>query len=221
MTSWKNPVCILLKNEELRIICYTCLLPRPELPLERMLTVFIHCASGKAMCCGDRCSVQSVVYDISYLMTCTHITDTTLHLVISWGVFFLYLFADDLPLPQVKGKTDKLLRTSTDSSNAHWFLWRSLCSETLMSSRHISFWLHVLTVKLTTNSLLNMNGANSVYYGEIFIHLDRTGPLNHLNQMTISTFFNLLSVWNPFPILLLGEWIQCAQIRASVPSECF
>lgn len=99
MTSWKNPVYILLKNEELRIICYTCLLPRPELPLERMLTVCIHCASGKAMGCGDRCSVQSVVYDISYLMTCTHITDTTLHLVISWGVFLLYLFADDLPLP--------------------------------------------------------------------------------------------------------------------------
>lgn len=82
MTSWKNPVYSLLNNEELRIICYTCLLPRPELPLERMLTVLVHRASGKAMGCGDRCSpVQSVVYDISYLTTCTHVSDTTLHLV--------------------------------------------------------------------------------------------------------------------------------------------
>lgn len=81
MTSWKNPVYILLNNEELRIICYTCLLPRPELPLERMLTVLAHRASRKVTGCGDRCSpVQSVVY-ISYLMMCTHVTDTTLHLV--------------------------------------------------------------------------------------------------------------------------------------------
>lgn len=58
--------------------------------------------------------------------------------------------------------------------------------------------------------------------GEILIHLDRAGPMTHLNQMTKSIFFNLSFLCgNLFPIFLLGVWIQYTQVLASVPSKCF
>lgn len=51
-------------------------------------------------------------------------------------------------------------------------------------------------------------------------HLDSAGLLIHMNQMT-SAFCNLSFLCaNPFS-LLLGEWIQNAQILVSMPWNVF
>lgn len=88
------------------------------------------------------------------MMTCEPTSLTSLFiLLIFWSVSSVLLWWWPTSFINQGKEADKLLRTSTYSSNAQGFLWCSVVRNPDITIYHIYSWLDVLTIKLTAKTI--------------------------------------------------------------------